>query len=46
LNNQASWIEAMHSLTMKHMANWPVNGVDEVALARSREEALAVGADK
>jgi ferrochelatase len=46
LNNQASWIEAMHSLTMQHMANWPVNGADEVALARSREEALALGADK
>jgi ferrochelatase len=44
LNTQASWIEALHSLTMKHMAHWPVNGVDEVALARSKEEALALGA--
>ena len=44
LNNQSSWIEALHSLCMNHMANWPVNGVDETALASSRQEAIALGA--
>ncbi len=46
LNNQASWIEALHSLSMKHMANWPLNSSDDAALALSRQEALALGAEK
>jgi len=44
LNNQASWIEAMHTLCIKHMAHWPIQGADELALSKSRQEALALGA--
>lgn len=44
LNNQTSWIEALHRLCMNHMANWPVNGIDQAALTRSRQEAIALGA--
>ncbi len=44
LNHQASWIEALHTLSLKHMASWPLSGVDEVALAQSRQTALALGA--
>ena len=44
LNNQASWIEALHGLSLKHMANWPLNGIDETTCAQSRQEALALGA--
>ena len=44
LNDQASWIEALHNLSVRHMANWPLNGADEAALANSRQEALALGA--
>lgn len=44
LNDQTLWIEAMHSLSVKHMANWPLGGADDVALSKSRQEALSLGA--
>lgn len=44
LNDQPMWIEALHSLSLKHMANWPLNGLDAVTLEGSRQTALALGA--
>jgi ferrochelatase len=44
LNQQPSWIEALHTITLKHMAHWPLNGVDTKILKTSREQALSLGA--
>ena len=44
LNQQPSWIEALHTISLKHMAHWPLNGVDTKTLQTSREQALSLGA--
>ena len=46
LNDQPSWIEALHRLSLKHMANWPLNGVDATQLDASRQAALSLGAEQ
>ena len=45
LNDQAAWIEALADVSEQHLAGWAtMQGPDLQALARSRDEALALGA--
>ena len=47
LNDQASWIEALGDVCERHLAGWDtLQAPDLQALARSREEALALGAQR
>lgn len=45
LNDSPAWIDGMASLAEQHLQGWPTRSpVDEAALATSREQALALGA--
>jgi ferrochelatase len=47
LNDQADWIEALADICERHLAGWATQqGPDLQALARSRDEALAIGAKR
>jgi ferrochelatase len=47
LNDQAAWIEALADVSEQHLAGWAtMQGPDLQALARSRDEALALGATR
>ena len=47
LNDQAGWIESLADICERHLAGWATQqGPDLQALARSRDEALAIGAKR
>jgi ferrochelatase len=47
LNDQADWIESLADICERHLAGWATQqGPDLQALARSRDEALAIGAKR
>ena len=43
LNDNPTWIEAMHAIASVHLAGWPLGAADAQALATSRSEAIARG---
>ncbi len=44
LNDHPTWIQGMHTLCQEHMAGWPLQSSDPVALRHSRQAALDLGA--
>ena len=44
LNDSATWVNGMHELCNAHMGGWQIQSTDEQQLAKSRAEALALGA--
>lgn len=47
LNDQSDWIDALANVCEQHLAGWAtLQGPDLQALARSREQALALGAER
>jgi ferrochelatase len=44
LNNHAQWIDALADISLDHMQAWDLSAQDAMALAASRERALAHGA--
>jgi ferrochelatase len=44
LNDSNTWVNGMHEICHSHMAGWPVNAADQEQLAKSRFNALALGA--
>jgi ferrochelatase len=46
LNDSASWVQGMHTLTREHMGGWPLQAPSPAALHASRDEAMALGATR
>jgi protoporphyrin/coproporphyrin ferrochelatase len=44
LNDSTTWLNGMHELCQSHMGGWPMQVADQQQLAKSRSEALALGA--
>ena len=44
LNNSDTWANGMRELCLSHMGGWPMQATDPQQLAKSRSEALALGA--
>jgi len=44
LNDSTTWVNGMHELCQSHMGGWPMQAADAQQLAKSRSEALELGA--
>jgi ferrochelatase len=44
LNDSNTWVNGMHELCQLHMGGWSLQAADPQPLAKSRSEALALGA--
>ncbi len=44
LNDSDTWVNGMHELCLSHMGGWPMLAADPPQLAKSRSEALTLGA--
>jgi len=45
LNDSATWVKGMHEICQSHLGGWPMQAADEQQLAKSRSEALGLGAN-